>query len=110
MIIVIDPPKQRAHVDKEAALSEFKQGRGYTRDEWDEVNGAEASDEQLAEAKPLAEVFPGLAATRGRGRPPFKNAKVEVFTRLDPDVLAKFRDAGRGWQARVSEALRAAKV
>lgn len=29
---------------------------------------------------------------------------------LDPDILAKFRATGPGWQARVNEALRAAQL
>jgi len=28
--------------------------------------------------------------------------------RLDPDVLAKFREGGSGWQGRINAALRAA--
>ena len=36
--------------------------------------------------------------------------KRQVTLRLDPDVLAKFRATGRGWQTRINEALRAAKV
>jgi uncharacterized protein (DUF4415 family) len=29
-----------------------------------------------------------------------------VTLRLDPDVIAKFRETGPGWQARINEALR----
>ena len=36
--------------------------------------------------------------------------KRQVTLRLDPDVLAKFRATGHGWQTRINEALRAAKV
>jgi len=31
-----------------------------------------------------------------------------VTLRLDPDVLAKFREGGPGWQGRINTALRAA--
>ena len=41
-----------------------------------------------------------------RGRPKSKNPKRPVTIRLDPDVLAHFRRAGRGWQSRINAALR----
>ncbi|OQC19052.1 MAG: hypothetical protein BWX69_03064 [Planctomycetes bacterium ADurb.Bin069] len=44
-----------------------------------------------------------------RGRPKLAAPKVSVTLRLDPDVLAKFRDTGPGWQTRINAALRAAK-
>src|SRR4051812_14363030 len=43
-----------------------------------------------------------------RGRPKLKNAKQPVSLRLDPDVLAHFRRAGRGWQGRINAVLRKA--
>ncbi len=44
-----------------------------------------------------------------RGRPPLRDeAKRQVTLRLDPDVLAKFREGGPGWQGRINAALRAA--
>jgi uncharacterized protein (DUF4415 family) len=36
------------------------------------------------------------------------HAKQQVTLRLDPDVLAKFREGGPGWQGRINAALRAA--
>ena len=33
-----------------------------------------------------------------------------VSLRLDPDVLAKFKATGKGWQSRISKILKAAKV
>jgi uncharacterized protein (DUF4415 family) len=41
----------------------FKPGRGYTKRDWDAVQSPELTDEQMAEAKPFAEVFPDLAAS-----------------------------------------------
>jgi hypothetical protein len=44
-----------------------------------------------------------------KGRPPLGDrAKQQVTLRLDPDVLAKFREGGPGWQGRINAALRAA--
>jgi uncharacterized protein (DUF4415 family) len=36
--------------------------------------------------------------------------KKQVTLRLDPEVIDKFRATGRGWQARMNDALKAAKV
>lgn len=53
-------------------------------------------------------VVPLEPGERGVGRPPLPNPKKQVTLRLDPDVLAKFRATGRGWQSRINEALRKA--
>ena len=42
---------------------------------------------------------------RGAQKAPTKQ---QVTLRLDPDVLAKFKAAGPGWQSRINEALRRA--
>jgi uncharacterized protein (DUF4415 family) len=41
-----------------------------------------------------------------RGRPRSVASKQRITIRLSPDVLAKFKAAGRGWQTRVDLALR----
>lgn len=46
------------------------------------------------------------AASVQRGRPKAVITKVTTTIRLDPDVLAKFKSSGRGWQSRINEALR----
>ena len=33
-----------------------------------------------------------------------------VSIRLDPDVVAKFKATGKGWQSRINEVLKAAKL
>jgi len=70
----------------------------------------EATDEQIAQAKPFADVFPELAASikRSRGRPPVDSPKSQVSIRLSPDVLAKLKEQGRGWQSKVDDILRQA--
>ena len=71
----------------------------------------EATEEQLAQARPFAEAFPELADSMRKnvgGRPRKKNPKVPVSIRLDPDVVAKFKATGPGWQSRINEALRRA--
>jgi uncharacterized protein (DUF4415 family) len=42
---------------------------------------------------------------RGQRGPGRKQAKVQVALRLDPDVLAKWRATGEGWQTRMGEVL-----
>lgn len=73
---------------------------------------AEATDEQLAQAKPFAEAFPELfeSIKRARGRPAVEKPKQVVSIRLDQDVISKFKATGKGWQARINEVLKNAKV
>ena len=91
---------------------EFVPGRGYSKEDWDAVDSPELTDEQLAQAKPFAEVFPDLMASirRSRGRPPVEKPLQQISIRLDPDVIAKFKATGKGWQGRMNEVLKRAKV
>ncbi|MCA0998578.1 BrnA antitoxin family protein [Alloyangia pacifica] len=69
----------------------------------------EATDAQLAQAKPFTEAFPVLAEKMRKnagGRPKAANPKVAVSLRLDPEVVARFKAEGPGWQTRINEALR----
>jgi uncharacterized protein (DUF4415 family) len=54
-----------------------------------------------------ADLYEGGKLVR-RGRPPSPSPKRPVSLRLDPDVLAHFRRAGRGWQSRINAVLRKA--
>lgn len=67
---------------------------------------SEATDDQLAQARPFSEAFPALADAMRRnmgGRP-----KVAVSLRLDQDVVARFKASRPGWQTRMNRALREA--
>ena len=69
----------------------------------------EATDEQLAQAKPFTEAFPSLAEAMRKnvgGRPKAGNPKVAVSLRLDQDIVARFKASGPGWQTRMNDALR----
>lgn len=68
----------------------------------------EATDEQLAQAKPFAETFPNLAAgiKRSRGRPKLESPRAHVSLRIDADILERLRATGPGWQSRINEILR----
>ena len=72
----------------------------------------ELTAEDFRHFKPL-DHFPELAKlVRGRGeRGPQKTpTKQQVTLRLDRDVLQRFRATGAGWQGRINEALKKARV
>lgn len=76
---------------------------------FDEEN-PEWTEEDFARARPASELPPRLAAAfRKGGRPP-GSTKRAVSIRLDEDVLEKFRATGPGWQSRINEALKRARV
>jgi len=54
----------------------------------------EATDEQFKTAR--------------RGRPFSDNPKLSVTLRLDREVVAHFKDGGKGWQSRINATLRKA--
>ena len=73
----------------------------------------EATDEELAQARPFREAFPDLATSidreiARRGRPPVENPRQQISVRLDPDVIKHYKKTGKGWQSRMNEALREA--
>ena len=70
------------------------------------------TDEELANARPFAEVFPELMESirRARGRPKLEAPKQAVTLRLDPTTLAKFKAAGDDWRTRMAKILEEAKV
>lgn len=91
---------------------QFEPGRGYTKEEWDELDIPELTDEELAQARPFAEVYPDLAESirRSRGRPKVDSPRQQISLRLDPDVIEKFKATGKGWQSRINDVLKAAKL
>ena len=56
----------------------------------------------------LKSLVPSVPQTIRRGRP--HSGKVVVSLRLEPEVIEKFRATGPGWQARINDALKRAKV
>jgi uncharacterized protein (DUF4415 family) len=85
----------------------FKPGQGYTSEDWDAVQSPELTDEQMAKAKPLAEVLPELAASIRRGRGPNKApTKKLVSLRLSGQVIEAYKAKGPGWQSRIDADLR----
>jgi uncharacterized protein (DUF4415 family) len=85
----------------------FKSGQGYSKQDWEDVQSPELTTEEMAKAKPFAEVFPGLAASIRRGRGPNKApTKQLVSIRLSGQVLEAYKAKGPGWQSRIDEDLR----
>ena len=92
---------------------EFTPGGGYTKQDWDEAESPPLTGEQIVHARPFAEAFPDLADQIRKnvgGRPPLDNPKQAISIRLDRDVIDKFKATGAGWQSRINEALKKAKV
>jgi uncharacterized protein (DUF4415 family) len=91
----------------------FRAGRGYTKKDWDAVDSPEATDEQLAKARPFKVAFPKLAESikRSRGRPKLENPKNAVTLRLSASTVEKFKAAaGDAWRTRMARTLERAKV
>lgn len=92
----------------------FQEGRGYSEADWDAVDFPEMTEQELSRLRPATEVMPpeffkaidNFRATRGR--PALENPKKQITLRLDEDVIARFRQTGKGWQSRMNEALRKA--
>jgi uncharacterized protein (DUF4415 family) len=85
----------------------FKPGHGYTKTDWDDVQSPEVSADDMAKAKPFAEVLPELAASIRKGRGPNKApTKKLVSLRLSGQVLEAYKAKGPGWQSRIDEDLR----
>lgn len=79
-------------------------------DEAGEVRELTAAD--FRAMKPL-DHFPELAKlvrSRGERGPQKAPTKQQVTLRLDRDVIERFRATGTGWQKRINDALRKAKV
>jgi uncharacterized protein (DUF4415 family) len=95
-------------------IKTFQPGRGYSKDDWDAVDSPPLTDDELAALRPAKEVLPQAffdamdEQRRSRGRPPVEHPKKQVTLRIDEDVIAKFRETGRGWQGRMNAALRKA--
>jgi uncharacterized protein (DUF4415 family) len=74
--------------------------------EWTEADFAAAKGPESLPPHMLA-AFP---KTKLRGGRPTGASKKAVSIRLDKDVLEKFKATGPGWQSRINEALKRARV
>ncbi|MGQ0486295.1 MAG: BrnA antitoxin family protein [Hyphomicrobiales bacterium] len=82
--------------------------RKSTRRSWRDPDDApDLSRGKWRQRMARADVMAGNKVVR-RGRPPSETPKVSTTIRLDADVVAFFRAAGRGWQTRLNSVLRKA--
>lgn len=63
-------------------------------------------EELLARMRPATAADVADIKRRLRGRPRVQTPKHLVSLRLDPDVVARFRATGPGWQSRINKVLR----
>jgi uncharacterized protein (DUF4415 family) len=72
----------------------------------------EWTDEMFARSKGPESLPPEMLAafTKHRGGRPRGSNKQALSLRLDRDVIEKFKATGPGWQSRINEALRRARV
>ena len=71
----------------------------------------ELQDEDFARLRRLEDLPEGMQAKLRRVRGPQKApTKQQVTLRLDREVLERFRSTGSGWQSRINDALRKARV
>ena len=82
----------------------MRKNKGSGKKKWVDPDDA---PELTADMLETAEMFEGdIFARRGRGRPKSAAAKAQISVRLDPDVIAKLREAGPGWQSQINDLLR----
>ena len=70
----------------------------------DSEDAPELTDQWFAKA----DLYEGAKLVPRGGRPKKAAPKQAVNIRLDPDVLARFRASGSGWQSRINAILRRA--
>ncbi|MBB2165575.1 BrnA antitoxin family protein [Gluconacetobacter sp. 1b LMG 1731] len=66
----------------------------------------EWTDADFAEARPIAAVAPSMEGVRRVRGPQKAPVKTLVSIRLDPDVVDRLKQQGRGWQGRANDILR----
>jgi uncharacterized protein (DUF4415 family) len=63
-----------------------------------------------AAPKPVLLASPQPKLRHAGGRPKSANPKELLTIRLDPNVIAKFKATGPGWQSRINDVLKAVKL
>ena len=85
-----------------------------TQTDWAKVDAYELGPKDYEEIPELTDEWFDKATLHiggvpvPRGRPKSARPKQPVSLRLDADVIAHFRRAGRGWQSRINSVLRKA--
>jgi uncharacterized protein (DUF4415 family) len=79
-----------------------------TKTKWTDPDEIPHLDRDWFERAEIREGGQLVRAARPVGRPKKAAPKKAVNIRLDPDVVAHFREEGPGWQSRINAALRKA--
>ncbi|MCW5718916.1 MAG: BrnA antitoxin family protein [Bauldia sp.] len=74
-------------------------------DRVEDRDNPEWTEEMFRRAKPAREMFPGVDFPRPKRGPQKAPTKVQTTIRLDPSVIAHFREGGPGWQSRLNDEL-----
>ena len=77
-----------------------------TKSKWTDPDEIPRLDRDWFERAEIRDGGRLIRAARPVGRPKKVAPKEVVNIRLDPDVLAHFREEGPGWQSRINAALR----
>jgi uncharacterized protein (DUF4415 family) len=96
------PPKRKPRLLSD--VEEKRVQRGIAAD----PDNPEWTAEDFKRARPFAEMFPDLAASRRARGPQKEPTKIAVSLRLSRDVVERFKADGPGWQTRMDEALKKA--
>ena len=82
---------------------------GYTAEDMADVSdNPEWTEAMLKEARPFSEALPDLAESIRREGVQNASSADLVAVRVDPEVVARFRATGPGWQSRINDVLRKA--
>ncbi len=81
------------------AGKEFFTGPDSMQTEW--VDPDDAPDTSTPEWQAIIDATPVV-----RGRPAMEAPKISTTIRLDAEVMAHFKQDGRGWQSRINAALK----
>ena len=79
-----------------------------SQEDWDAVDVPELTDEQMAQMRPFAEMFPvQYAAQKNKGgRPKLDHPKRKVSWRLSAEVIDGVEATGPGYNSRVDAVLK----
>ena len=69
-------------------------------------DGTLHTDEELAQFRPAAEFAELQPFLKQAGRPKAEITKTPISIRLSAEVVAYFKNTGKGWQTRIDEVLK----
>ena len=82
--------------------------RGESRTDWERVRRAEAAGIEPQPDRDSPDASRLMRKLLRRGRPRLENPRELLTLRLPPDVIARWRATGPGWQTRMAETLESA--